>query len=107
MTENFLQLRRRLIEKDFGYMNDRQFEAVITTQGALLVLAGAGSGKTTMLVNRIANLVKYGNAYKSDYAPYFTEADISAAQDYLEEKPTNCRRAFFRLTRPARGRSLP
>ena len=62
MTEQFLTLRRNLIKKDFGYMNDRQFEAVTTINGAVLVLAGAGSGKTTVLVNRIANLVKYGNA---------------------------------------------
>lgn len=100
MTENFLQLRRRLIEKDFGYMNDRQFEAVITTQGALLVLAGAGSGKTTVLVNRIANLVKYGNAYKSDYAPYFTEADISAAQDYLDGKTDELPQGVFSVDAP-------
>ena len=84
MTQKFLNLRKKLIEKDFGYMNDRQFEAVTTTKGAVLVLAGAGSGKTTVLVNRIANLVKYGEAYNSDFVPFFTEQDITAAQDYLD-----------------------
>ena len=44
MTEKFLKIRQQLIKKDFGNMNDRQFEAVTTTKGALLVLAGAGSG---------------------------------------------------------------
>ena len=86
MTQQFLTLRRNLVEKDFGFMNDRQFEAVTTTQGALLVLAGAGSGKTTVLVNRIANLVKYGNAYNSDFVPFFTENDIAAAQNYIDGK---------------------
>lgn len=86
MTQQFLNLRRALVEKDFGFMNDRQFEAVTATQGALLVLAGAGSGKTTVLANRIANLVKYGNAYNSDFVPFFTQNDIIAAQDYIDGK---------------------
>ena len=80
---DFLKLRKELIKKDFSGMNDRQFEAVTTVNGPLLVLAGAGSGKTTVLVNRIANIVKYGNAYESDFVPPYGEDDIAAAQDYL------------------------
>ncbi len=83
---DYIQLRKKLIEHDFGSMNARQFEAVTTVNGALLVLAGAGSGKTTVLVNRIANLVKYGNAYKSDICRNLTEEDIAAAMQYLEGK---------------------
>ncbi len=83
---DFINLRKKLIERDFGNMNDRQFEAVTTVNGALLVLAGAGSGKTTVLVNRIANLVKYGNAYNSDFVPFYSEEDIAGALDYLEGK---------------------
>ena len=78
-----IDLRKKLIEHDFGAMNERQFEAVTTVNGALLVLAGAGSGKTTVLVNRIANLVKYGNAYNSDFCRDFTEDEIAAANRYL------------------------
>lgn len=100
MTENFLELRRKLVEKDFGYMNDRQFEAVTTVNGALLVLAGAGSGKTTVLVNRIANLVKYGDAYNSDYVPYFTESDISAANDYISGLSSDLPEKVFSVDAP-------
>ena len=80
---DFLTLRREIIKKYFSGMNNRQFEAVTTVDGPLLVLAGAGSGKTTVLVNRILNLVKFGNAYNSNFVPYYTESDIKAGQDYL------------------------
>ncbi len=80
---DFLTLRRAIIKKYFGNMNDRQFEAVTTVNGPLLVLAGAGSGKTTVLVNRILNLVKFGNAYNSDFLPDYTEGAVKLGEDYL------------------------
>ena len=55
-----LALRRKILEKQFHRMNDMQREAVFQTKGPLLILAGAGSGKTTVLVNRIANLIQHG-----------------------------------------------
>ena len=66
---DFINLRKEVIKKYFTHMNDMQFEAVTTVNGPLLILAGAGSGKTTVLVNRIANLVKFGDGYRSTYPP--------------------------------------
>ncbi|MBR6565148.1 MAG: UvrD-helicase domain-containing protein [Clostridia bacterium] len=80
---DFISLRKEIIKKYFGRMNDRQFEAVTTVNGPVLVLAGAGSGKTTVLVNRILNLVKFGNGYNSTFVPAISEADMQKGMDYL------------------------
>ena len=63
MVDEVTSLKRDLIRKDFSSMNDMQKEAIFRVNGPLLILAGAGSGKTTVIVNRIVNLIKYGNAY--------------------------------------------
>ena len=80
---DFINLRREVIKKYFGRMNDRQFEAVTTVDGPVLVLAGAGSGKTTVLVNRILNLVKFGNGYNSTFVPNVSDEDIKSGLDFL------------------------
>ena len=100
MSTEFLNIRQQLIKKDFGNMNDRQFEAVTTTEGAVLVLAGAGSGKTTVLVNRIANLVKYGNAYSSDFVPFFSQSDINSAKDYINGVSQELPQGVFAVNAP-------
>lgn len=83
-NEQAAVLRDRIIEKEFSKMNDMQFSAVTNTDGPLLILAGAGSGKTTVLVNRIAYLIKYGKAYKNTaFTRNITEEDIIAMQRYL------------------------
>ncbi len=64
---------RELILRDFKALNPMQQEAVLATEGPLLILAGAGSGKTTVLINRIAKLLKYGRAGDCDVIP--TEAN--------------------------------
>lgn len=80
-----LALRRAVMEKDFARMNDRQKQAVFTVNGPLLILAGAGSGKTTVLINRIANILRYGDAYNSTYLrDDLDENDIAACKAYIE-----------------------
>ena len=80
----FLQARRRYIASQFSALNDMQQEAVLSTEGPLLLLAGAGSGKTTVLINRIANLIRFGRGSESaDIPDTVTEEDLG----FLESMP--------------------
>lgn len=81
-TERFLKLKRALFDKCYSNLNSKQKEAVYTVNGPLLVLAGAGSGKTTVLVKRVVFLIKYGNAYMTDIVPEFVD------EEYIKEMET-------------------
>lgn len=85
--EQFTALKRKALEKYFSRMNDQQRKAVFKIKGPLLILAGAGSGKTTVLVNRIANMIYFGNAYNTEQT-YGTpsEQDIQFLKDYIDGK---------------------
>ena len=63
LNQRYLCAKRALFEKVYSDLNDKQREAVFTVNNPLLILAGAGSGKTTVLVRRVAFLIRYGNAY--------------------------------------------
>ena len=87
---DFLNLKRNALRKYFNKLNGMQQEAVFTVKGPLLILAGAGSGKTTVLVNRIANMIYFGDAYNSDNVPEnISEEDIKFLNDYIVGKESN------------------
>ncbi|MBQ8140266.1 MAG: UvrD-helicase domain-containing protein [Clostridia bacterium] len=75
LKERYLAAKRRLFDIAYAGLNDMQRESVFTVKGPLLVLAGAGSGKTTVLVKRIAFIIKYGDAYFSEKLPHGLDED--------------------------------
>ena len=83
IKERYLAAKRGLFDKVFGSrLNPEQCAAVFSAKGPLLALAGAGTGKTTVLVNRISYLIKYGNAYNSDFVPAgLTEERVLALEE--------------------------
>ncbi len=70
LHDRYLAAKRALFDKAYSDLNEMQRKSVFAVDGPLLILAGAGSGKTTVLVKRIAFIIKYGNAYASNYVPF-------------------------------------
>lgn len=82
LSARFLRAKHALFDKLYSFLNDKQREAVFTVNDPLLILAGAGSGKTTVLVQRIAFIVKYGNAYYEN-GENITEQDVERLESAL------------------------
>ena len=80
----YTALKQLALERYFSKMNDKQREAVFQVKGAVLILAGAGSGKTTVLVNRIANMIFFGDAYCHGEPCDISKEDIDFLRRYAD-----------------------
>jgi len=84
--QRFLYARKNYIAAQFSNLNNMQQEAALTTEGPLLLLAGAGSGKTTVLIHRIANLIRFGCGSDSNEIPdTVTEEDVEFLENFPAE----------------------
>ena len=84
LENRFIQARRKVIALDYRHLNPRQQEAALATEGPLLLLAGAGSGKTTVLINRVANLLRYGRGSDSTEIPIpISEDEVAFLEEYV------------------------
>lgn len=80
----FVALRKTIIEAMYRGLNAPQREAVMTTTGPLLLLAGAGSGKTTVLIERIANLIHFGEGSDSTEVPEgYGGTELQVLRDFV------------------------
>ena len=80
----FDRLKKSCLERFFSSLNEMQRKAVFKVHGHLLILAGAGSGKTTVLINRIANMIYFGDAYEYEDDRLHSDEDIAFLKSYSE-----------------------
>ena len=86
LKQRYFTAKKKVFEREFSRMNDMQRIAVFKTKGPLLILAGAGSGKPTVLVNRIANLIRYGDGYSSEVLPAgLTENEVEFLEEFAKD----------------------
>lgn len=80
------ELKKRLINTLFANMNAQQQEAIGTLTGPLLILAGAGSGKTTVIVHRIVNMLNDGIDLNFKMPSFATEELLQQIEKDIEAK---------------------
>lgn len=106
LKAQYNDVKKKALDRYFSHMNPMQREAVFTVDGPVLILAGAGSGKTTVLINRVLNLVRFGDAYfNTSYMPDgITTDDMGFLQQWADgvgsDETRMCSLLAYRPVRP-------
>lgn len=81
-SQNYVELKRKALKKYFNFLNPQQQDAVFNINGPQLILAGAGTGKTSVIVNRIINMTIFGNAFQDEIVQGSKE-DLLAIEKFI------------------------
>ncbi len=83
--ETTIELKRAALNHYFQNLNTPQQQAVFHVNGPVLVLAGAGSGKTTAMIHRIVQMIHFGDGWVQANAS-ITKEDAAYLKDYIADK---------------------
>ena len=91
------ELKTKILEDEFSHLNPMQRQAVFATDAPLLILAGAGSGKTTVIVNKIGYLIKYGHT--AENAGTVSDEDYAFLENCLTDRSMRQSERYLSLMR--------
>lgn len=84
LKKEFCYLRDRIIERRYQHLDEMQRKAVFNNSNNCVIIACPGSGKTTVIINRLDYLCTFGPVYNTNYVPKSLKSeDLEHMRKYL------------------------